>query len=120
MIDPLILRSLIVLAIGGGLLLMAVRSLRAQRLKERYAVLFALLGVPFLILAIWRDGVGQLALWLDIDYRTFALLIVTVFVVVMNFKLLSIVSVQDRRLTTLAQTVALLRHEISSRRNTER
>ena len=50
--------TLILLAIGAMLLLMAIRSLRAQRLKERHAMLFALLGVPFLALAAWPNAVG--------------------------------------------------------------
>ncbi len=42
--------TLILLAIGAMLLLMAIRSLRAQRLKERHSLLFALVGFPFLAL----------------------------------------------------------------------
>ena len=38
------------------------------------------------------------------------LLIVTTFFLVMNFKLLSIVSNQERRIICLAQMIAMLRH----------
>ena len=103
-----IIRNLIVLAIGATILLMAVRSLRAGRLKERYALIFVLTGIPFLALALWRDAVGYLADFLQIDYRTLALIAVTVFFMLMIFKLLSIVSVQERRITTLAQHVSIL------------
>ena len=103
-----ILRNLIVLALGATILLMAIRSLRAGRLKERYALIFVLTGLPFLVLAMWRDGVGYIAQWLDIDYRTLALLGVTTFFMLMIFKLLSIVSVQERRITTLAQNMSIL------------
>lgn len=104
----IILRNLIVLALGATILLMAIRSLRAGRLKERYALIFVLTGLPFLGLALWRDGVGYIAQWLDIDYRTLALLGVTTFFMLMIFKLLSIVSVQERRITTLAQNMSIL------------
>ncbi len=104
----IILRNLIVLAIGATILFMALRSLRAGRLKERYALIFVLTGLPFLLLALWRDGVGYLADLLDIDYRTLALIGVTTFFMLMIFKLLSIVSVQERRITTLAQHVGIL------------
>jgi uncharacterized protein DUF2304 len=106
-----ILRNLIVLAIGATLLLMAIRSLRAERIKERYALIFVLTGLPFLLLALWRDAVGYLAEFLQIDYRTLALLGVTAFFMLMTFKLLSIVSVQERRITTLAQHVGILMHK---------
>jgi hypothetical protein len=104
----IILRNLIVLALGATILLMAIRSLRAGRLKERYALIFVLTGLPFLVLALWRDGVGYIAQWLDIDYRTLALIGVTTFFMLMIFKLLSIVSVQERRITTLAQNMSIL------------
>lgn len=107
----IILRNLIVLVIGATILLMAVRSLRADRLKERYALIFILTGIPFLALALWRDGVGYIADKLDIDYRTLALLAVTTFFMLMIFKLLSIVSVQERRITSLAQHVSILMHK---------
>ena len=104
----IIIRNLIVLVLGATILLMAIRSLRAGRLKERYALIFVLTGLPFLVLALWRDGVGYIANILDIDYRTLALIGVTTFFMLMIFKLLSIVSVQERRITTLAQHVGIL------------
>ncbi len=107
----ILLRNLIVLALGASILFMAVRSLRAERLKERYALIFAITGLPFLVLALWRDGLGHLANFLQIDYRTLALIGVTTFFMLMTFKLLSIVSVQERRITTLAQHVGILMHK---------
>lgn len=104
----IILRNLIVLTIGATILFMAVRSLRADRLKERYALIFFLTGIPFLALALWRDAVGFIADKLDIDYRTLALIAVTTFFMLMIFKLLSIVSVQERKITSLAQHVGIL------------
>jgi len=104
--------TLILLAIGIMLLLMAVRSLRAQRLKERHALLFVAVGVPFLGLAIWPDAVGWMAVRLGIEYQTVLLLAVTTFFLVVNFNLLSIVSVQERRIVCLAQMVAMMTQKL--------
>jgi hypothetical protein len=100
--------SLFLLAVGNVALLLAVRSLRKQRLKERYALLLGGVGVPFLALAAWPDAVGYAARMLGIEYQTVLLLAVTVFFLLMNFSLLSIVSQQERRITCLAQIVAML------------
>ena len=100
--------TLILLAIGNVVLLLAVRSLRQQRLKERYALLLGAVGIPFLALAAWPNAVGYLAQRLGIEYHTVLLLAVTVFFLLMNFNLLSIVSVQERRINCLAQIVAML------------
>ncbi len=100
--------TLILLAIGNVVLLLAVRSLRRQRLKERYALLFGAVGIPFLALAAWPDAIGYVADRLGIEYQTVLLLAVTAFFLLMNFNLLSIVSVQERRINCLAQIVAIL------------
>lgn len=104
--------TLILLAIGNMLLLMAVRSLRMQRLKERHALLFVAVGVPFLALAVWPDGIGWLSARLGIQYQTVLLLAVTTFFLVLNFNLLSIVSIQERRITCLAQMVAIMAQKL--------
>lgn len=103
-----IILPLVLATIGGTLLLMGVRSLRAQRLKERYALLFVLLAFPFLGLAVWPDAVALIAQKLNIQYHTVLLLCVTTFFLLLSFKLLSIVSVQERKIAELAQDVALL------------
>lgn len=103
----MMLITLLVL-IGGMLVLLALRSLRQHRLKERYALLFVAISVPFVALAIWPDAVGNLAGWLHIEYQTVLLLCVTLFFLLLNFKLLSIVSVQERQIASLAQMVGIL------------
>lgn len=100
--------ALLLLAVGNLMLLLSIRSLRTRRLKERYALLFAAAGVPFLALALWPDAVGFVARRLEIEYPTVLLLAVTTFFLLMNFSLLSIVSVLERRIVTLAQAVAIL------------
>ena len=106
--DPNLFRSLFLVAFGGTLLLLAIRRLRTYRLRERYALLFVLIGLPFLGLAFWPDGVGWMAERLKIQYNTLALIGVSVFLFLVVFELLTIVSVQEQKITTLAQLVGIL------------
>jgi hypothetical protein len=101
-------RSLILVIFGGSLLLLAVRRLKQFKLKERYTLLFLLLGLPFLALAVWPKGIEYLASATHIAESTLMLLCVSVFLILIVFELLTIVSVQDRKITTLAQLVGIL------------
>jgi hypothetical protein len=94
--------------LGGGLLLLAVLRLRRYRLKERYALVFLLLGLPFFALAAWPNAVGRLSDVLDMDYRTLTLMLVAGVLSMMVFELLTIVSVQDQKITALAQLLGIL------------
>ena len=102
------IRSLILLIFGGSLLLMAVRRLRQFKLKERYTLLFLIIGMPFLVLAIWPAGVGWVSLWLHVEYHTVSMLCIAAFLILMVFEVLTIVSLQDRKIATLAQVVGIL------------
>ena len=93
---------------GGTLLLLAVRRLKQFKLKERYTLLFLMLGLPFLVLAVWPGGVELLAKATGIEQKTVMLLGISVFLILVIFELLTIVSVQDRKITTLAQMVGIL------------
>ena len=88
--------------------MLAVRRLRQYKLRERYALVFLLLGLPFAVLAAWPNAIGYLADLLDIHYQTVTLLCVTGFLTVMVFELLTIVSLQDQKISTLAQLVGIL------------
>lgn len=109
------IRTIILLTFGGLLLLLAVRRLRTQRLKERYALLFLFTGLPFLVLAVWPDGIVYLSERLAIEKPTLMVLILTGFVLLVLLQLLSIVSVQDRRIATLTQLLSLSMHESPGR-----
>jgi hypothetical protein len=103
-----IFQSLFLVAFGGSLLLLAVRRLRRYRLKERYALLFLVLGLPFLLLAFRPTAVGWVAAHLDIQYNTLSLIGVSVFLFLIVFELLTIVSVQDQKINALTQLVAIM------------
>jgi hypothetical protein len=87
---------------------LAVRRLRQYRLKERYTLAFVFIGTPFLVLALWPRALGRVADLLHINYQTVALLCVSAFFLLMVLELLTIVSQQDRKITTLAQMVGIL------------
>jgi hypothetical protein len=102
------IRSLFLILLGTSLLILAIRRLRQFKLRERYALLFMLIGLPFIALAFWQDGVGWMATRLQMQYNTLALICVSVFLFLAVFELLTIVSIQDRKITTLAQMVGIL------------
>jgi hypothetical protein len=115
-----VIRTIVLLTLGVLLLALAFRRLRERRLKERYVVLFALLGLPFLALGFWPDGIVYLSELLQIEKATLLVLSLTVFVVLMLLELLTLVSVQDRKLTSLAQEVALLNERLDRVEGPER
>ena len=57
---------------------------------------------------MWPNAIGAIADSLDMDYRTVALLCVASVLTLMVFELLTIVSVQDQKITALAQLVGIL------------
>jgi hypothetical protein len=89
-------------------MLLAVGRLRAYKLKERYAIVFLLLAMPFLVLAVFPKTIEWLSAALGISYFTVMLLCVSAFLFIVVFELLSIVSQQDHKITTLAQMVGIL------------
>ena len=109
-------RSLILLIFGASLCLLAVHRLRRYRLKERYALLFFLLGVPFLILGFQPHLIYRLSLMIHVEPNTVMLLCVAMFLILMVFELLTIVSQQDQKITTLAQMVGILNEKIEKQR----
>ena len=104
----IIIKSLILLVLGGSLFTLAVLRLRQYRLKERYALVFLLLGLPFVVLAAWPNGVEFAARLLGIHYQTVALISVTAVLLLAVFELLTIVSTQDQKISQLAQLVGIL------------
>lgn len=101
-------RSAFLVLFGGLLLVLAIRRMRTYRLRERYAIVFALLGLPFIGLAFVPDAIVWIADTLNIQYNTLALLGVSSFLMLAVFELLSIVSVQDQKITALSQLVGIL------------
>ena len=108
----MIIRPAILLAVSATLLLLVVRRMRQQKLKERHALVFIFISIPFFILAIWPDAIARLSEALGISTYTVMLLGVSVFLILLIFELLTIVSVLDRRISTLAQMVGILNEKL--------
>jgi small-conductance mechanosensitive channel len=117
MIARLIIARLILVCFGTAVFIMALRRLRTYRLKERHMLLFLFTGLPFLVLAIWPTGLGWVAQRLHIGYQTVSLLCVVAFLILMVFEFLTIVSLQERKIATLAQIVGIMmeKHGMSDR-----
>lgn len=105
------IRTIILLTFGFMVLYLVLRSLRAMRLKERYALLMLFVGLPFLILAAWPDAVVFLSEHLQIEKPTLLVMGLTGFVVLIIFELLSIVSVQERKIASLTQMLGIVMHK---------
>ena len=102
-------RTIFLALYGATLIVLALRSLKAQRLRERYVLLFIGIGVPFLVLALWPDGIVVLSSVLRIEKATLLVLLATAFLILVIFELLSIVSVHERKIVRLAQDLAVLK-----------
>ena len=102
------IRTVILLLFGGAMLILTLRRLREHRLMERHVLVFLLTGLPFLILGIWPDGIIMVSNLLDIERYT--VLALACFTLLMMLEMLTIISVQERRITTLAQMVGILQH----------
>ena len=107
------IRSIILLVFGGLVVWLAIRSLRAQRLKERYVLLLIFVGLPFVLLAFWPDAIVTISEKLQIEKPTVLVLALAAYVVLVNFELLSIVSVQERKIAALTQIVALMTKQVN-------
>jgi small-conductance mechanosensitive channel len=108
---------IILICFGATVLILAVRRMRSYRLKERHMLIFLLTGFPFLLLAIWPSAIGWVSIKLHVQYQTVSLLCVAAFLILVIFELLTIVSLQDRKISTLAQIVGILmeKHGMSDR-----
>jgi hypothetical protein len=103
-----VIRTIILLLFGCTILYKTMRSLRAHRLKERHVLVFLITGLPFLVLALWPDGIVFLSQRMEIEKPTLMILASSGFLILLIFELLSIVSQQDSKIASLAQVVALL------------
>jgi hypothetical protein len=104
------LRVSIFAAVAAILLLFVVFELiRSRRLQERYALLWLLTGVVVLILALWRDALGELSDAVGIAYPPSALFVLTgLFVLLLLLHYSTVISRLSDQNRILAQRLALL------------
>ena len=101
------IRTIILLSVSATLLLMAVWKMRQMKLKERYALTFIFIALPFWGLAVWPNAITAISTFLGISYFTVMLLAVSLFLILIVFELLVIVSVLDSKVSTLAQMIGI-------------
>jgi len=103
-----IARTLILLGVALFLLLSVVRRMRRLEIKERHALVLLLVSLPFLVFAVWPSLMGWVADTLAIEHGTVMLAAVSCFFIIMIIELLSIVSTLERKVSVLAQMIAVL------------
>jgi hypothetical protein len=104
------LRVSIAASVAAILLLFVIFELiRSRRLQERYALLWLLTGVVVLILASWRDALGELSDAVGIAYPPSTLFLATgFFVLVLLLHYSTVISRLSDQNRILAQRLALL------------
>lgn len=108
------IRSIVLLGFGLLLVWLSIRRLRSLRMQERWMLLFFITGLPFLILAIWPDGIIWLSNQMQMEKPTLMVFALAAFTILLLLKLFSIISVQQRQITTLAQTMGIIQDQLSS------
>jgi hypothetical protein len=108
----------LVAALASLLLLVVVFELiRSRRLRERYALLWLLTGLVLLALSLWRGGLNTIAGWLGVETYPpavlFAVALLFVLAVLLHYS--TVISKLTDQNVVLAQRVALLELEVSSR-----
>ena len=89
-------------------LLIVIETVRRQRLKEAYSLLWLLLGGSFLTLAIWRNGLEYISNLVGIYYSPstlFLFMLCSLFLILFQYSLLLTRRSEDVR--RLAQELAL-------------
>lgn len=106
------IRTIVLLAFFLVLVCMSIRSLRQMRMQERYMLLFVVTSFPFLTLALWPDGIVWMSAQMNMEKPTLMIFCLGSFTILLLLKLFSIISVQQRQITTLAQNVGILEQKL--------
>ena len=99
------------------LLLVVFELVRSRRLRERYALLWILTGIVLVALSAWRGGLNTIAGWLGVRGYPPAVLFAVglLFVIVVLLHYSTVISRLSDQNVILAQRLALLELEVSSR-----
>lgn len=113
------IRSIVLLGFGLMIVWMSIRRLRRLRMQERWMLLFVIAGLPFLLLAVWPDGIVWLSNQMNMEKPTLMVFCLGAFTIFLLLKLFSIISVQQRQITTLAQMVGILQRKVLDNETTD-
>lgn len=108
----MIVNKLQLVTLVGSFLMMFVilESVRKQRLKEAYSLLWLIMGSIFIILSMWHDALGVVSDMIGIAYAPatlFLFLIVAVFMILIQYSI--VLSKRTEQVKNLTQEIALLR-----------
>lgn len=94
-------------------LIFIVESVRKQKLKEAYSLIWLLIGSAFLIISIWSGALNYLSKFFGIAYQPATLFLVLIIMIILLLIQYSIViSKQTEMIKTLTQEAALLKKEL--------
>jgi hypothetical protein len=96
------------------LVVVILELIRRRRLQERYAFLWLVTAVTMFVLALWRDGLGQLADLAGIAYPPSLLFVLAaLFILAVLLHYSTVISRLSDQNKILAQRVALLESRLS-------
>jgi hypothetical protein len=106
--------SLLAALAAFALFVVILELIRRRRLQERYAFLWLLTAVTMFVLALWRDGLGQLADLAGIAYPPSLLFVLAaLFILAVLLHYSTVISRLSDQNKILAQRVALLESRLS-------
>ena len=90
-----------------------IESVRKQRLKEAYSLIWLSMGVVFLVISIWQKALDRISSFVGIYYSPamlFLVLIVMILLILIQYSI--VISRQTEKIKTLIQESALLKKKI--------
>jgi hypothetical protein len=106
--------SLLAALAAFALVVVILELIRRRRLQERYAFLWLVTAVTMFVLALWRDGLGQLADLAGIAYPPSLLFVLAaLFILAVLLHYSTVISRLSDQNKILAQRVALLESRLS-------
>ena len=109
-----------IISIIGSLIFtfFVLELIRRKKLKEAYALIWLIMGVFFIILASWVQGLGYISELIGIVYAPatlFLVLLLTVILILIQFSV--IISKQTDKIKSLTQELALLKQRFEKLTN---
>jgi len=109
----------IVLFVGSLIfLLFIINSVRKERIKEAYSLIWLSMGIIFLILSVWIKAYNYITNIFGIVYSPilfFLLLIVMILFILIQYSI--VLSKQTEKIKTLVQESALLKRKLEEQDN---
>ena len=106
--------SLLAALAAFALVVIILELIRRRRLQERYAFLWLVTAVTMFVLALWRDGLGELADLAGIAYPPSLLFVLAaLFILAVLLHYSTVISRLSDQNKILAQRVALLESRLS-------